>query len=105
MRSKRQIVFLVDIDIDPEEPATSAEDRTLAHELLDLLRRSTSPRNWHAWLRNAEGESIESIATSTGVAVGTVATRIRLARRDFAAAIQRERMSDLVLAVRRKRQP
>jgi DNA-directed RNA polymerase specialized sigma24 family protein len=103
--NRRRLVFLVDLDIDPEEPATSPEQRTLAHELLDLLRKSTLPRNWHTWLRNAEGESIPAIAVSTGVAPRTIATRIRRARRDFSAAIQRERMSDLVLALRRKRSP
>jgi hypothetical protein len=103
--SLRRLVFLVDLDIDPEEQATSPEQRTLAHELLDLLRKSTSPRNWHAWLRNAECESVWAIAASTGVTPGTVAKRIRRAHRDFSAAIQRERMSDLVLAVRRKRSP
>lgn len=101
--SQRRIVFLVDLDVDPREPSTSPEERTLAHELLDLLRRSTTPRRWHAWLRNAEGETVEQIARSTGFATGTITRWIRLAREDFAAAIHREHMSNLVVAVRHRK--
>lgn len=59
---------------------------------LDMLRAATTPDRWAAFFaHDVEGLSMKAIAAAHGVPLGTIATRIRLAKEDLRAAILRAR--------------
>jgi RNA polymerase sigma-70 factor (ECF subfamily) len=81
----------------------SAEGAHGAREILAILQRATLPILWRTWADyTAEGLTVEEIAKRDGISEGTVHNRIRLARRDFAAALAREEAIENGPAVRRK---
>lgn len=66
-----------------------AESRLIAAELLAVLAKSTTPLRWKTFRSYAFGVSVHDIARREGVPRATIYNRIRLARRDFAAALAR----------------
>lgn len=93
----------LDNSLDPAANEDDAELPHLAHDLLGELRAATTPQNWRAWLLRAQDASLEEIAEEERIPVGTVHTRLRLARRDFQAALVRERAREQGPAVPRRK--
>ena len=59
---------------------------------LDALRAATTPERWTTfYAAEVEGLPLKTIAAAHGVTLGTIATRIRLAKEDLRAAILRAR--------------
>jgi DNA-directed RNA polymerase specialized sigma24 family protein len=102
-KARKRTPFVEDVR-DVEEPLVDgAEGPALARDLLRELRASTTPERWRAWLASAEGDTMAEIAAAEGVAICTVSTRIMLARRDFVAALRRERARERTPVVRSRR--
>jgi DNA-directed RNA polymerase specialized sigma24 family protein len=100
---RRRTLFLDDTS-EASEPAHEPTDAPMITlDLLREMRDATTPERWRAWLALAEGSTLAEIAAAEGIAVGTAATRVMFARRDFAAAIRRERAREQGPAVRRRR--
>jgi RNA polymerase sigma-70 factor (ECF subfamily) len=72
---------------EPADDAPSAEQRMEASDRAETIRRAVSrlepDRRWTLLLREVEEMSYEEIATVTGVAVGTVRSRLARARDDL----------------------
>ena len=67
-------------------------DEAAAEVDLDMLRAATTPERWTAfYAAEVEGLPLKTIAAAHGVPLGTIATRIRLAKEDLRAAILRAR--------------
>lgn len=76
----------------PEEATLDQEGKRVAKQELDAVRPETDSENWRAFVSHeVEGVPVAVIASLEGVAVSTVYTRLRLARRHLQAAIQRLR--------------
>lgn len=78
----------------PEELLSQHVDGIHVAADVDLgrLRAATSAENWSAFYANVvEGLPLRIIAAAQGVPIGTVATRLRAAKRDLRAAISRAR--------------
>lgn len=73
-----------------EPEIQSSEEALLARGLLRTLRESTTPERWRAVRSFALGTSVKEIAARERVPMGTIYTRLRLARLDFEAALSRE---------------
>jgi len=74
-------------DWDPADGAPSAEQRLEALDRAEMIRTAVSrlepSRRWTLLLREVEEMSYEEIAEVTGVAVGTVRSRLARAREDL----------------------
>ena len=67
-------------------------DEAAAEVDLEALRAATTPERWSAfYAHDVEGLPMSAIAAAHGVPLGTIATRIRLAKEDLRAAILRAR--------------
>jgi len=77
-----------------EPLAPSYEDLKVIRETVRMLRDGTKPERWRAVRGYVNGVSIAEIARREGVPLATVYNWMRLARRDFAAVIRRERARD-----------
>lgn len=65
----------------------------LAGLTLDDLRGMTQPEYWRVFVAYAvEGRAVKDIAAAERIPAGTVYNRLRLARRDLAAALTRQRL-------------
>lgn len=84
---------------EPDE-RPSVERLMIGKETLATLRAATTPERWRAILARAKGISVAEIAAREGVPAGTIYTRLRLARQDFAAALARE---DAAIYIRRRK--
>ncbi len=70
---------------------TSPEARVSARETLRSLQRTTSPDRWRAWIAHeVDGVSVAEIARQEGRPRATIYNLLRLARRDFIAAMARD---------------
>lgn len=70
--------------------APSCEAAVAARELLRLLEASTTPERWRTVVALAGGASAAELEELEGTPAGTTHSRVRLARRDMAAALARE---------------
>jgi RNA polymerase sigma-70 factor, ECF subfamily len=79
--------------IDPETPERRYAEEQARLELAELLRRLSPERRATFVMFEVEGMSCEEIAELTAVPVGTVYSRLHLARKQVAAAAARQRRS------------
>lgn len=76
----------------PEDPPEERGHDDLAGLTLDDLRGMTKPKYWRVFLAYAvQGASVKDIAAAERIPEGTVYNRLRLARRDLGAAVERHR--------------
>ena len=69
----------------------SGEGEIEARDMLAKLREATTPERWRIVLAVASGEEMAEIAKREGIGLNTASNRLRLARRDFARMLARER--------------
>lgn len=78
-----------------EDGGASAEEQIAEREtarMIEALRASVRPCDWRVLVGYAfEGRPIAEIASSEGIGESTARNRLRLARRDLAAAVRRLR--------------
>lgn len=77
--------------VDVAERDDDAEAPHLARDLLQELQGETTPERWRVWVMREQGYSLAEIAAAERVPAGTVHTRLKLCRRDFQAALVREK--------------
>ena len=76
--------------IDEAHTAESHEGAVSAREVLRTLEQTTSPERWRAWIAHeVDGVPIGEIARQEGRTRATIYNLLRLAREDFAAALDR----------------
>ena len=75
--------------------AASPEAHVSARETLRTLQCCTSPDRWRVWIAHeVDGVPVAEIARQEGRPRATIYNLLRLARRDFAAAIARDALAD-----------
>ena len=70
------------------ERVASAEDAYETVELLAMLKASTTPERWDAFVAFSEGTPVEVIAAAEGITRDGAYSRIHKAREDFSRALQ-----------------
>ena len=81
-------------ELDPADPAPSAHEKLERRERAEQVRRAVTrldpARRWTLLLREVEEMSYEEIAEVTGVALGTVRSRLARARLDLRRLMEAE---------------
>ena len=81
-------------ELDPADPAPSAHEKLERRERAEQVRRAVTrldpARRWTLLLREVEEMSYEEIAEVTGVALGTVRSRLARARSDLRQLMEAE---------------
>lgn len=91
-RRSREVPTAADEIQDTRGTAAPADEAFDARVALGELQEATTPPRWAVFLAyEVEGRPVAAIATIEGVPVGTVYNRLRLARRDFRAAMRRRK--------------